>query len=96
MLHLSGRYGAGMSDSSGAGGSTTPHANVRAELTRRGIRQIEVAGLLGVAQSGVSARLTGRVGFTADELVLLADWLGIAPARFFEPVPDARPVGEVG
>lgn len=43
--------------------------------------------MLGISQSGVSARLRGRVQFTAAELANLADWLGVHPGRFFEAIP---------
>lgn len=71
-------------------------ASVRAEAARRGLRQLDIGLRLGVSQSAVSGRFVGRLPFSAEELVELADWFDVPVARFFEPLPGARPVGEVG
>jgi transcriptional regulator with XRE-family HTH domain len=52
-------------------------ANVRAELARRRIRQIDVAERLGVSRQNVSQRLNGSVDFRVGELIAIADLLGI-------------------
>ncbi|NLH70116.1 MAG: helix-turn-helix transcriptional regulator [Brooklawnia sp.] len=59
--------------------------NVRAELARRGVRQVEAAEVLGITQPSLSNRLCGRVQFTVHELVQLAEWLDVSPAHFFAP-----------
>lgn len=50
-------------------------ANVRAEVARRQLRQIDVAEALGLNQRAVSRRLTGQVEFSATELHALAHLL---------------------
>ena len=68
--------------------------NVTAELARKRVRQGDAAKILGVGQASVSARLTGKVGFTATELARVARWLDVPVQRLFEPVPGSqRPNG---
>lgn len=62
--------------------------SVRAEAVRRGVKQREIGVKLGVSQSSVSGRLNGRVSFTAEELIALADWFCVPIGRFFEPAPE--------
>lgn len=52
-------------------------ANVRAELARRGIAQVEIAQVIGISQRQVSERILGRVGFEVKELLLIAKELGV-------------------
>lgn len=52
-------------------------ANVRAELARRGIPQVEISRIIGISQRQVSARILGQVGFEAKELLLIAKELGV-------------------
>ena len=52
--------------------------NIRAEMARKRKRQADLAALLGIAQSGVSARMNGKVPFDLHELFLIADWLGVS------------------
>jgi transcriptional regulator with XRE-family HTH domain len=52
-------------------------ANVRAELARRRIRQIDVAERLGVSRQNVAQRLNGSVDFRVGELIAISDMLGI-------------------
>ena len=60
---------------------TTPNtitgANVRAEMARRKISQEAVAQTLGLSQASVSARLRGVTPFRVDELLRIADLLGV-------------------
>lgn len=61
--------------------NTTPSeavaAEIRAELARRRIPQARLAALLGVSQVSVSRRLSGETPFDLNELVKVADFLGI-------------------
>ena len=52
-------------------------ANTRAEMARRGISQTQVAERLGISQSAVSSRLLGRTPFDVNELVAVAEFLGV-------------------
>lgn len=52
-------------------------ANVRAELARRGIPQVEISRIIGISQRQVSERILGRVGFEVKELLLIAKELGV-------------------
>ena len=60
---------------------------VRAEMARRGLRQADVAQLLGVSQGAVSRKVQGDVAFTVDELFTLADRWGLTPADLMPPEP---------
>lgn len=57
-------------------------AEVRAELARQNKTQRDVAERLGIAQPSVQLRLTGRRAFRAEELAVIADWLGVPAAQF--------------
>ena len=60
---------------------TTPSAatgaNVRAEMARCGVTQTTLARKIGLSQTAVSARLKGRTPFDINELVLIAQVLGV-------------------
>jgi transcriptional regulator with XRE-family HTH domain len=66
-------------------------AEVRAELARHGRTQSQVGEVLNLPQSSVAQRLTGRVSFRGEELVLIAADLGVPVLRFLE-----TPTAEVG
>ena len=53
-------------------------ANVRMELARRRLGQVQVARVLGISQAAVSRRLNGSVPLDVNELSLIADLLGMA------------------
>lgn len=55
-------------------------ANVRAEMARAGIRQKEILDLLDMDRTTLSKRLNGHLPFSADELHLIAEHLGIEAA----------------
>jgi transcriptional regulator with XRE-family HTH domain len=57
-------------------------SGVRAEVARYRKQQSEVAEVLGMTQQSVSDRLLGKIGFRAEELAVLAEWLGIPVTRF--------------
>lgn len=65
------------------GRSATIAANVRAEVARAGRSQSEIATALGLSQTGVSRRLSGRVAFDGPELAALAALLDVPVAAFF-------------
>lgn len=51
--------------------------NIRAEMVRRGIRQVDLAATLDMRQSSLSVRLSGRVAFDVNELQAVATALGV-------------------
>lgn len=55
-------------------------SNVRAEMARAGVTQVQLAGLIGMSQSMLSARLAGKTAFDVDELARAAGVLGIDAA----------------
>lgn len=58
-------------------------------MARQQRRQAELAGVLGISQSGVSARLAGRIPLTVTDLILIAQWLGVPASRLLAPsLPD--------
>jgi transcriptional regulator with XRE-family HTH domain len=64
-------------------------AAVRAELARRGKTQREVGEILGLPQPSISVRLRGLRSFRAEELISIADWLGIPVVQL---MPDTERV----
>lgn len=60
---------------------------VRAELARQRKTQRDVGDVLGLPQSAVWFRLQGGRSFKAEELALVADWLGVPIAQF---MPDSE------
>jgi transcriptional regulator with XRE-family HTH domain len=54
---------------------------VRGKLAQQLKVQTDVAAVLGLSQKAVSRRLIGTVSFSARELHVLADWLGVSPAE---------------
>lgn len=61
-------------------------ANVRAEMARRQRSQEWLGTVLGLGQSQISRRLSGRLGFEARELVLAAEALDIEPGVLLRDV----------
>ncbi|WP_078345146.1 helix-turn-helix domain-containing protein [Mycobacteroides chelonae] len=64
-------------------------AEVRANLARNRVSQVEAAGVAGIGQASMSRRLAGEYPFTVDELFRLADHLKIDVRSFF---PSAQAV----
>lgn len=62
--------------------------NVRAEMARAGVSQIDLAERVGLSQSGLSKRLRGVVPFDVNELDSIATALGV-PAVSLLPQPEA-------
>lgn len=57
-------------------------AEVRAEMARQCKTQRDAAAALGLPQPNVQLRLAGKRAFRAEELAVLADWLGVPAAQF--------------
>ena len=60
-------------------------AEIREEMRRQKLSQLELAGRIGWAQSQLSKRLTGVVPFRADELERIADALGVPLHQLMSP-----------
>ena len=67
-------------------------ANVRAEMTRDGVRQQDLCALLGINQQAMSNRLCGVTPFKFWELEVIADALG-CPIAALVPEEVAADVG---
>lgn len=63
--------------------------NIRAELARQQMTQMQVADLLQLSQSGVSSRLRGDTRWRVDELTRLAEALRIPVAVLLAEQPAA-------
>lgn len=61
-------------------------AEVRAELARQNKTQRDLADRLRITQPSVQLRLSGQRPFRAEELAVIADWLGVPPAQFLPPL----------
>jgi len=57
-------------------------AEVRAEVARQNVTQLELARILEIAQPSVSRRLNGKFPFDTDELDKLASAFGVPVDRF--------------
>lgn len=55
-------------------------ANVRGELARRRLGQVQIAQALGISQAAVSRRLNGSVPLDVNELAVIARLLGVSAA----------------
>lgn len=64
--------------------------HVRAALVESAKTQQDVAVVLGLTHQAVSRRLLGQTAFRVDELIAIAEYLGVEPARFFRPIPQPR------
>jgi HTH-type transcriptional regulator/antitoxin HigA len=68
-------------------------ADVLRELMRsHGLRQMELAKAVGIAQSTISAVLTGARSLTKGQVLKLAKFFGIAPAAFLPRDPRRGPI----
>jgi transcriptional regulator with XRE-family HTH domain len=57
-------------------------AKVRGAVAEHGKTQREIGEMLGLSQPVVQLRLKGERAFRAEELVLIADGLGVSPHQF--------------
>lgn len=48
-----------------------PYANLKAEMARHGIRQIDLAKLLKVREATISDKINGKTSFDIDEAFLI-------------------------
>jgi transcriptional regulator with XRE-family HTH domain len=67
-------------------------AEVRAEVARQNVTQVELSRILEIAQPSVSRRLNGKFPFDTDELDKLAAAFGVPVDRFLS-TPSALTVG---
>ena len=68
--------------------------NVRAEMARRRVTQTELAANLNLSRAGLSARLSGKTLWGINELIPVADALGVGVATLifgYENTP--APIG---
>jgi HTH-type transcriptional regulator/antitoxin HigA len=67
-------------------------ADVLRELIRtNGLSQTELAKVVGIAQSTISAVLTGGRSLTKGQILKLARFFGVAPAAFLPRAPRRGP-----
>lgn len=52
-------------------------ANVRAEMARQDVSQMQLASRIGMSQTGLSKRLRGAIPFDVNELAAVAAELGV-------------------
>lgn len=64
---------------------------VRAELARAGRSQRDLARALGVSHAYLWRRTRGEVGFAAEELLAVADFLAIPVGTFYVGLGDVQP-----
>lgn len=64
--------------------STAVSAELRDVLKQRRINQATISRVLGVSQPQVSARLSGKVAWTVEELVAVAEYLNLDPAALIK------------
>lgn len=60
------------------------NGNLRAEMARRGIRQTDLAEVLGMSQASLSNRLAGKAEWKLSELQVIAQHMGIPLTRLLE------------
>lgn len=67
-------------------------AEVRSQAAKRGLKQVDVAGLLNLSQGQISGRMRGRIPFRLEELESLARHWGIDATELMPRRPaDDRP-----
>jgi transcriptional regulator with XRE-family HTH domain len=57
--------------------------NLRAEMARRHLRQVDLAAKLNISQQAVSQKLNGRRPFTDVEVSIAAKFVGINAGELF-------------
>lgn len=56
---------------------------IRGLMAKKHKKQVELAQVLGIAQAGVSRRLSGKTPFDINELGRIAEWLDVPITRLF-------------
>ena len=64
-------------------------AEVRAEMARQNRTQRDLAERLGITQPSVQLRLSGQRPFRAEELPVIADWLGVPASQLLPSLSPA-------
>jgi transcriptional regulator with XRE-family HTH domain len=71
-------------------------ANIRAELARNDVTQVQVAAALGITQQAVSQKLSGRRPFSLDDVEVIAPMVGMAPDELVRGSKNPQPAGPTG
>lgn len=73
--------------------NTTTHSlvigEIRAEIARQGRRLNDVAEAVGLSESQMSRRMSGRQDFTLAEVLAIAEALAVSPAVIISRAQDA-------
>src|SRR6266542_655784 len=64
-------------------------AEVRAEMARQQVTQVQLSRTIGMSQQSLSERLRGKTPFTTDDLGEVGDALGVNPAKLLGGAPPA-------
>ncbi len=68
---------------------------IRAELARRGVRQMDIAELLGLHPSQITSRINGDIDWRLSELQAMAAHLNVPISRLIdEPVTNTDPTDQ--
>jgi len=59
--------------------------NVHRIMWRRRLRQVDVAGAVGVSQSALSRKMRGEVDFTIDEVLAAAEYFDVPLGELLGP-----------
>ena len=61
---------------------------IRSCMILRGYTQNDLANLLGITQATASRKLRNISTLSTDEVISVANWLGVSVSDLFEPLPD--------
>lgn len=64
-------------------------AEIRGHMARKQRTGVELARYLGITQTTLSRRLTGRTAFDLDEIALVAEWLELPISVLVTPADAA-------
>jgi transcriptional regulator with XRE-family HTH domain len=67
-------------------------ARIHQLMFLRGVTQVKLAARLGVAQTTVSKKVRGSVGWSTDDLLVVSDTLKTSIAYLFGESEDPRPI----
>ncbi len=71
-------------------------ANIRAEIARSGMQQLDVARALGISQQAVSLKLHDKRPLTLEEIETLASLFGMEPDELLRSPRRPGPFGPDG